>query len=82
MIRGEARALSFIRRYLQECPIDSIELDKLNGANKDAFSQGAATVQNSPVRLGIERRHLELMFWHVRYTSYQGSRRCRRLLRR
>ena len=49
MIRGDARALSFIRRYLQECPIDSIELDKLNGARKDTFLQDAATLQNSPL---------------------------------
>lgn len=63
MILDDARVLSFTRRYLQECLIDSIELDKLTGANKDTFLQDAANLQNfASANLGTEKRHLELMF--------------------
>jgi len=63
LILENARALSFIRRYLQEYLIDLIELDKLSGATKDTFLQDAATLQNfASANLGAETRHLELMF--------------------
>ena len=63
MILDDARVLSFTRRYLQECLIDSIGLDKLHRTSKDMFLQDAATLQNfASTNLGTERRHLELMF--------------------
>jgi hypothetical protein len=63
MILEDARASHRHVLSLSTYLMDPIELDKLNGANKDTFLQDAATLQNyASANLGTERRHLELMF--------------------